>query len=151
MGNQITDKTNELDQYIDAVGIGEVIVRSNVKGTWNFGGFYDKEGNVRWTRVLWKGMRKIGILSYIDENGETQKTIVPEQYKPNEELGEQVKWMWISEWNEGTKIGEDIFVKMGPRKIQFRHLDNLSISSPGVVGTVMNVGEQKARSLMTGS
>jgi len=154
MGNQLThsntgDPTNSLDSYVDTVGIGEVILRANKKGIWDLGGYFDREGNVRWTRVLWKGMRKIGVLSFIDENGEIEKTIVPEQYKPNTELGEQVKWLWISEWNEGTRIGEDIYVKMGPRKIQFRHLDNLSISSPGVVGTIMNVGDQKARSLMS--
>jgi len=149
MGNQLQYTNNDLDEYVDAVGIGEVILRASKKGIWNLGGSFDKEGNVRWTRVLWKGMRKIGILTYFDEDGVPQKTIVPEQYEPNELMGEQVKWIWISEWNEGTKIADDIFVKMGPRKVQFRHLDNLSISSPGVVGTIMNVGDQSARSLMS--
>ena len=148
MSNQLLGGTNPLDQYIEAVGIGEVIVQVNKQSSFDLGSSYDTEGNIRVTRVLWKGMRKIGILEYFSESGELEQTIVPEQYKVNTELGEMVSWKWISEWHEGTKIGEDIYVKMGPRPIQFRHMDNLSISHPGVVGSIMNVGNQSARSLV---
>lgn len=99
-------------------------------------GAYDQCGNIRKTRVVWKGLRKIGLKSYWDETGILQKDIVDENYKPNVELGEKIKWMWISEWHEGTRLGEDIYVKMMPRPIQFRRMDNLSASSSGYVGTI---------------
>ena len=149
MGNQLKNvMTESLDSLVEAVGIGEVIVGANKLQQFSFGGYFDEEGNVRRTRVLWKGMRKLGIMEYFDENFMIQKTIVPEQYKPNKELGENIKWIWVSEWYEGTKVGEDIYLKMGPRKVQFRHMDNLSISHPGIVGTIANIGNNVGHSLV---
>jgi len=110
---------------------------------------YDEQGNVRVTRVLWKGQRKIGILEYKDVDGTMQKKYVSEQYKADAENGEKIKWEYISEWNEGTKIGNDIYVKYGPRPIQFRDPDNPSICHPGIVGNILNTNSAKSKSLMS--
>ena len=112
-------------------------------------GVYDTDGNVRVSRVVWKSRRKLGILTYFDENGEELKDIVDENYKIDKSLGETIKWVWINEWWEGTKIGKDIYVKMQPRPIQFRRMDNLSLSGSGYVGTVYNTNNGRAKSLMT--
>src|SRR6056297_4330884 len=87
---------------------------------------YDLEGNVRVIRARWLGRRKIGRLTYFDENGDEQERLVPESYKIDKEAGEQVKWIWINEAYEGTKLGEDIYVKLQPREIQMRHFNNKS-------------------------
>lgn len=113
------------------------------------GGAYDQNGNIRVSRVVWKSRRKLGILTYFDELGEEIKDIVDENYKPDKSLGESVKWLWINEWWEGTKIGKDIYVKMQPRPIQFRRMDNLSLSGSGYVGTIYNTNDGRAKSLMT--
>jgi hypothetical protein len=148
MANQLLHGKSDMDSYIEAVGIGDIIVGVNTDGLHTFGGAYDEEGNVRVTRVVWKGMRKIGIVTYVDELGELQKTFVDESYEADEELGETVKWEWISEWLEGTLIADDIYVKMGPRPVQFRSMDNLSKCSSGIVGTSANVGNVESRSLV---
>jgi hypothetical protein len=118
-----------------ALNNGLVNFFSSVGASTNSGP-YDNNGNVRVSRVVWKGLRKIGLKSFYDEQGILQKDVVDENYKPNAELGEKIKWIWISEWYEGTRIGEDIYVKMMPRPIQFRRMDNLSASSSGYVGTI---------------
>lgn len=100
-----------------------------------FGLPYDEEGNIRVLRVRWVGRRKIGRLTYFDENGDAQEKYVSENYKPDKEAGEQVKWIWINEAMEGTKIASDIYVKMGPREVQMRHFDNKSKCFLGYVGT----------------
>lgn len=111
---------------------------------------FDTEGNVRVTRVVWKSRRKIGILTYLDpDSGDELETIVDENYKITKSLGEKIKWVWINEWWEGTKIGKDIYVKMQPRPIQFRRMDNLSICGSGYVGTIYNTNSGKAKSLMS--
>ena len=111
---------------------------------------FDTEGNVRVTRVVWKSRRKIGILTYLDpDSGDELETIVDENYKISKSLGEKIKWVWINEWWEGTKIGKDIYVKMQPRPIQFRRMDNLSICGSGYVGTIYNTNSGKAKSLMS--
>ena len=60
--------------------------------------YYDQDGNIRVTKVTWKSMRKIGRLSYFDEQGMPQETIVTEKYKIDESKGESIEWMWISEY-----------------------------------------------------
>ncbi len=101
----------------------------------SFGLPFDEEGNIRVLRVRWVGRRKIGKLTYFDENGDTQEKYVSEKYQINKELGEQVKWIWINEAMQGTKIGSDIYVRMGPREVQMRHFDNKSKCFIGYVGT----------------
>ena len=114
-----------------------------------FAGGFDVQGNVRCTRVLWKGMRKVGSLETTDpETGETIKKYVDESYKPNKMLGEKVEWLWLSEWFEGTKIGNNVYTRMRPCPVQFRSMDNPSICKPPVVGIVVNVNANKGRSLV---
>ena len=114
-----------------------------------FGGGYDSEGNVRVTRVLWKGMRKVLKRKYYDvEEGEWIEDIVSEQYETDKERGETLETLWISEWYEGTKIANQFELKAQPRPVQIRSMDNLSQSHPGIVGTVFNVNSGKGRSMM---
>lgn len=97
---------------------------------------FDSEGNVRVLRVRWIGRRKIGKLTYFDEtSGDEQIRLVPENYKINVEAGESIKWIWINEAYEGTRLGEEIYLKMQPREIQMRHFDNPSKCFLGYVGT----------------
>lgn len=95
-------------------------------------------GYIPVTRVEWKSLRKIGFLTYIDELGEPQETIVDETYEPIDELGQKVKWTWIPEVWEGTKIGDNIFVHIGPKSVQFRPVDQPSKCKLGFVGIAYN-------------
>lgn len=96
---------------------------------------YDMQGNVRVVRVRWIGRKKIGIVSYFDENGDEQEKVVSEHYKVVKDLGESVKWLWVNESYEGTKIADSIYLKMQPRPVQMRSYDNKSKSFLGYVGS----------------
>jgi len=109
---------------------------------------YNDSGEVRVVKVVWVSMRKVGEISWYDEDNELQKKLVDENYKPNEELGEEVDWFWVNEWWEGTRIAEDIYVKWGPRPIQFRRMGNKSAGGSGYVGTIYNTNTSQSRSLM---
>lgn len=89
-------------------------------------------------KVEWKSMRKIGFLKYYDENLEEQEIIVDEEYEVQKEKGEQIEWIWISEVWEGTKIGTDIYVRIRPKSVQYRSMDNPSGCKLGFVGAVYN-------------
>ena len=110
--------------------------------------YYDQDGNIRVTKITWKSMRKIGKLSYIDELGVRQETIVNENYKVDEDEGETIEYMWVSEYWEGTKIGENTYVNIRPKGQQFRRMDNLSVCKSGYVGTVYNANNSQSVSLM---
>ena len=132
-------------EFVDLTNLGAADIN---KWSTTLNGAYDSEGNVRVTRVVWAGMRKLGIIYKFNENGELEKDIVPEQYVPNKELGEEVKWVWVKEWYEATKLGPDIYVKMQPCEVQMRHRDNLSESSPGIVGSVYNTNDSVGKGLI---
>lgn len=109
---------------------------------------YDSQGRIRITRVTWKSLRKVGELITYDDQGRIDKHYVDEFYKSDDELGEKIKWFWIGEWWEGTRIGKDIHVKMGPRPIQYRRFTNRSAGASGYIGTLYNVNSTVTRSLM---
>ena len=109
---------------------------------------YSDNGEVRVVKTVWVSMRKVGEVSWYDEDGDMQKKLVDENYKPNEAEGEEVEWFWINEWWEGTRIAENIYVKWGPRPIQFRRMGNKSAGGSGYVGTIYNTNTSQSRSLM---
>ncbi len=121
-----------------------------------FGDTYDTEGNIRVMRVVWKSKRKVGKLKYYDEDGNEFEKIVDERYKKQE--GEEVKWLWINEWWEGTRIGggsqgtgdtkSSIYVKIQRRPVQYRSIHNLSTCHSGYVGLAYNTNTSRSKSLM---
>ena len=75
---------------------------------------------------VWKSLRKIGFLTYLDEEGNEAETIVSEDYTINKEMGDiELVWKWIPEVYETWKIGEDIYLRMRPLPGQFKDFDNL--------------------------
>lgn len=109
--------------------------------------YYDDQGNVRVIRTRWKSKRKVGKLKFYDETNTEQYRIVDEYYVPDEQYGEEVKWFWINEYWEGTKIGEDIYVNIRPLPHQYTSFNNISKCTSGYIGTVYNIGSLKGRSL----
>lgn len=109
---------------------------------------FDANGNILVIRTTWKSKRKVGKLKYYDFNtGATLTRWVDEKYEPSELLGETVEWMWINEYWEGIRVGKDIYVRIQPKPVQFRSMNNPSKCRSGYVGTLYNVNESKARSL----
>lgn len=76
-------------------------------------------GAVRVIHRVWRGMRKVGFLEYIDEEGRQQSTMVSENYKLNRDQGDiKISWKWLEEIHEGYKLGENKYVSCGPVKYQ---------------------------------
>ena len=113
-----------------------------------YGEWYDTEGNIRITRALWRSMKKIGKLTYYDQDGQKQETVVSESYKLNKDAGEEIEWLWVGEWWEGTRIGKDTYVKIQARPVQFRSMTNLAKCGSGYVGLAYNTNSSRAKSLM---
>ena len=88
---------------------------------------YEDKNAIRVLHCVFKGLRKIGWLDYIDEDGILQtKFMVDEGYKLNKENGDvKLTWEWIPEVYEGYKIGTSIYKEMRPVPGQFKDMDNL--------------------------
>ena len=110
---------------------------------------YDLAGNVRVLRVYWKSRRRIKkVKSYDFETGEEVYTFYPENYIINKDLGEEEQIFYINEAWEGVKIGEEIYVNMRPRPIQYNRLSNPSRCHFGIVGSIYNLNDSKPFSLV---
>jgi hypothetical protein len=110
---------------------------------------YDTAGNIRVIRIFWKSRRKIKkVKSYDPQTGEETFNFYPETYVINEALGEEEETLWINEAWEGTKIGENIYVNMRPRVVQYNRLSNPSRCHFGIIGSIYNLNQSKPFSLV---
>lgn len=110
---------------------------------------YDLAGNLRVLRMYWKSRRKIKkVKSYDPETGEEIFNFYPETYICNPALGEEEQTFWINEAWEGTKIGQDIYVNMRPRVVQYNRLSNPSRCHFGIVGSIYNLNESRPFSIV---
>lgn len=107
----------------------DITVRGNREGPWFVGDGtnapYNQDG-ILVVHLEWKSMKKVGFLTFIDEAGSVQKEMVDDTFKEKEFPLEiiELNWKWIPEVWEGTKIGDDIYVKVRPRPNQYRSVDN---------------------------
>lgn len=110
---------------------------------------FDMNGNIRVIRVYWKSRRKIKKIKFYDPvTGEEDFTFMPETYIPNETKGEEEQIFWVNEAWEGTKIGQDIYVNIRPRVIQYNRLDNPSKCHFGIIGSIYNMNDDKPFSMV---
>lgn len=110
---------------------------------------YDKNGNIRVLRVYWKSRRKIKkVKSYDPETGEEQFDFYPETYHCDPMKGEEEQVFWVNEAWEGVKIGEDIYINMRPRPIQYNRLSNPSRCHFGIIGQIYSNNGDKPLSLV---
>jgi len=118
----------------------------------------DSDGTIRVLRCEWKSQRKVGFL-YTVEDGQEIVDLVDESFILPEDASKDVdgyhhfddsrlKWYWISEYWEGTKIGKDIYIDIQPRQNQRRNLDNPSICKSGYVGLIYNARNSESISLI---
>lgn len=111
----------------------------------------DTDDTIRVVHAVWKGLRKIGFLTYTDVDGEIQEKLVDESYKKNKELGDlSISWKWIPEVHQGYKIklSLPIYVKLGPMEGQFKDMDNLHECKLPYVGVVYDNLNSQATSIV---
>lgn len=119
---------------------------------------HDADGTVRVLRCEWKSQRKVGFL-YMMEQGQEVVELVDETFEIPEEATRdedgyyhfddvRLKWYWISEYWEGTKIGDDKYIDIKPKQNQRRDMDNPSICKSGYVGLIYNARNSESISLI---
>lgn len=110
---------------------------------------FDTNGNVRVLRMYWKSRRKIKkVKSYDPETGEERFDFYPDSYVIDEDKGEEETIYYVNEAWEGTKIGEEVYINIRPRPIQYNRLSNPSRCHFGIVGAIYNLNNSKPFSLV---
>lgn len=146
--SEITALESETSMSSDRAQYSDVVIydQGYTPEFMNSSPIHDARGNIKVRKVTWKSKKKIGRLLWIDESKEQQETIVSEEYKPLDD--EKIEWLWINEYWEGYKIGNDLYKNIKPKRLQFRRMDNLSICKSGYVGAVYNCNNSQSVSLM---
>ena len=107
------------------------------------------DNTIRVLHVVFKSLRKIGFLTYLDEEGGEQEMLVFDGYTVDEDAGDiEVKWEWIPEVYEGWKIGTDIYKNLQPVPGQFKDLDNLHHCKLPYIGAVIDDMNSQETSIM---
>jgi hypothetical protein len=90
------------------------------------------------TAYYW-GKRLIGNLTYQDEKGNIQTTLVDENYNEGDHPGEvDITWGWINQLYKGVKIGDDVY-----------HLDKFDLLPyMPIIGMIHEGKNTEARSLV---
>lgn len=110
---------------------------------------YDIAGNIRVLRVWWKSKRKLlKVKSYDPVTGQEILDFYPETYIADTDAGEEVTPVWVNEAWEGTKIGEDIYVRIRPCLVQRNSISNPSRCDFGIIGTTYSLNEMRPYSLV---
>lgn len=109
----------------------------------------DFDGNIRVMRVFWKSRRKIKkITSFDPETAEEIIDFYPETYIPDKDRGEKEEVFWINEAWEGTKIGEEVYVNIRPRPIQYNRISNPSRCHFGIIGSIYSINDSQPYSMV---
>jgi hypothetical protein len=139
LNNGVADGTTPLaNEYISYRSIGhhEWLGDYNV---WN-------NGLIRVWHAVWRSFKKVGFLTYVDEMGEEQTTVVDESYKPQE--GEQITWDWVIEIWEGYKAGHEKYFGIQPVEYQAVSLDNPNSQRLPYCGVMYSNTNSRSRSLV---
>lgn len=89
-------------------------------------------------RAFWESKKKVGLLKYVDEDGQPQEMMVDENYKTGSPNEISIEWGWMNVMYYGARLGPDVF-HMKP----FKLLDY----SP-IIGVIHEVKNSTARSLV---
>jgi len=108
--------------------------------------------SIRVTRVEWKSMKKVGTLTWTDDDNVINTETVDEFFNlrifKQAFLDAQIKWEWINEAWEGVKIGLDIFTDIKPKPNQRRRLDNPYFCKLGYTGFIYEATNSQSVSLI---
>jgi len=148
-GNIHSDPVLYVDPTANAGGgnaVSDLI--SLAETTMGYGNYFDTNGNIRVLRVYWRSFRKVLKVKYYDENGDTQYDFFPENYKIDEDKGEEAKIMWINEMWEGTQIADSIYIQLRPMPVQFNDINNPSKCHAGIIGLTHNTNQFQSVCIM---
>lgn len=115
-----------IDEFSEYLSVDEIDKLSSAYtdndsfDNFNFNYLFNGVNGIRVARFEWKSLKKVALVKRPD--GETE--FVPEDYV--KQVGEELKEAWVTERWEGTRIKNNIYVKMKPLDNQYRSMDSYS-------------------------
>jgi hypothetical protein len=104
------------------------------------------EGGLDVYHVVWSSYKKIGFLTYVDEQGQEQMDMVDESYDKGPD--DKIEWEWITEIWEGYRVGSDIYFGIQPLEFQHQSVDSLYNNKIPFTGSVYSNTNSRGKSLL---
>lgn len=104
------------------------------------------EGALDVYHCVWSSYKKIGFLTYIDEQGKEQIDMIDESYDSTPE--DKIEWEWITEIWEGYRVGTDIYFGIQPIAFQHQSVDALYNNKIPFTGAVYSNTNSRGKSLL---
>ena len=95
---------------------------------------------------VWRSYKKVGYLTYTDEAGDEQTTLVDESYKADKD--ESIEWDWIDEVWEGYRVADDIYFGIKATQYQDYSVEDPKSLSLPYVGSWYNGNNSSGKSLV---
>lgn len=109
----------------------------------------ENSNTIRVLHCVWRALREVQFLTYTDEEGNIQQTIVDETYKFNPEAGDiDIHTEYLPEIYEGYKIGVNTYKRLRPLPGQFRDMDNLYNTPLPYYGAIYDADNSLPTSLL---
>lgn len=105
-------------------------------------------GLIKVVRAYWQSYRKIGWLTSYDQNDKPIVEMVDDNYTADTSKGELVEFTPCNQVYTGAKIGNNIYLDIGPYQDQIIDLDNLTYHPLPIEGCIMNDMHTKPYSLI---
>lgn len=120
---EMSDGKSSTNNTGGSVNYNKIVYKTNID---NNIGSENTEEYIDLYHVAWKSYKRIGFLTYIDENGQEVKDIVDESYKASED--EKLEWEWVTETWEGYRVGQDMYFGIEPSDSQFNSMEDINKS-----------------------
>jgi hypothetical protein len=104
------------------------------------------DGALEVFHCVWSSYKKIGFLTYVDEQGKEQIDMVDESYDKAPE--DKIEWEWITEIWEGYRVGSDIYFGIQPIEFQHQSVDALYNNKIPFTGAVYSNTNSRGKSLL---
>lgn len=109
----------------------------------------NEDGLFEVSHVQWKGLKKVGVLTYQGEYG-VEEMEVDEDYKINKEAGDiDIKWDWVSVVHEIYIADDDIYLRGRELPVQRNEISNTSKCKLGYNGRIGYSERNKVTSVVT--
>jgi hypothetical protein len=141
----------KIDNYFDVnfQNIGGLLINKPILLDAQFTGSpktIDKQ--IRCLHCAWKSLKKIKFITTQLEDGSIEEFIVDETYTFNRDTDLEETVAWIPEVWQGTKVGTNVYINIGPIEGQYRDLNRPHHVKLPYYGVVYGTNNSKAVSLL---
>lgn len=81
--------------------------------------YFNNAGMIRVVQAYWRSKKEVAEVLFVDESGEPKTMYIDRNYKIDYEAVKDVRWEYLDQIYQGTKIGTDIYLDIKPYEHQY--------------------------------